>query len=53
MCLSAPCSAGSWNTLPVEPVNQRNEKPCHVVRERPLLNANTIAITTGSTDQRM
>ena len=39
VCLKAPCSAGSWNTLPVAPVNQRSEKPCQVVRERPLLNA--------------
>ena len=44
---------GSWNTLPVAPVNQRNEKPCHVVRERPPLKANAIAITTGRTDQMM
>src|SRR5690242_21737428 len=39
VCLKALCSAGSWKTLPVAPVNQRVEKPCHVVRERPLLNA--------------
>ena len=51
--MSAPCSAGSWNTLPVEPVNQRNENPCQVVRERPLLNANATASNTGTTDQMM
>ena len=53
VCSRAPCSAGSWKTLPVAPVNQRNENPCQVVRERPLLNANAIAITTGRTDQTM
>ncbi len=49
---SAPCSAGSCSTLPLSPVNQRVEKPCHVVRERPLLKANRIAIPTGISDQR-
>jgi len=34
-------------------VNQRNEKPCQVVRERPLLNANMTASSTGTTDQKM
>ena len=53
VCPSASRSASSWSTLPVSPVNQRVEKPCQVVRERPSLNANAIAISTGSTDQRM
>ena len=41
------------HTLPVSPVNQRVENPCQVVRERPSLNANAIASSTGSTAQRM
>ena len=49
---SASRSAGSWSTLPVSPVNQRKENPCQVVRERPSLNANAIASSTGSTAQR-
>ena len=53
VCLSELWSAGSWRTLPVAPVNQRNEKPCQVVRERPLLNAKRIAIATGRIDQAM
>ena len=53
VCPSASRSAGSWSTLPFSPVNQRKENPCQVVRERPLLNANAIAISTGSTAQRM
>ena len=54
VCLSAACRSGSWNTLRFWSVqNQRSEKPSHVVRERPSLNANRIAITTGTTDQRM
>ena len=52
--LRAPrCSAGSWSTLPGSPVNQRSEKPCQVVRERPSLNANSTAIATGMIDQTM
>jgi hypothetical protein len=51
--LSALCKAGSWKTLPFAPVNQRSEKPCHVVRERPLLKANRTATTTGTIDQTM
>ena len=35
------------------PVNQRIEKPCQLVRERPALNANRIAIATGTIDQKM
>ena len=42
VCPSASRSAGSWSTLPVSPVNQRNENPCQVVRERPSLKANAI-----------
>ena len=54
VCLSADCRSGSWNTLRFGSVqNQRSEKPCQVVRERPSLNANRIAIATGTTDQRM
>ena len=53
VCWSALCRAGSWKTLPVDPVNQRNENPCHVVRERPALNANRIASPTGTIDQTM
>ena len=37
-------------TLPVSPVNQRNENPCQVVRERPALKAKAIASSTGTTD---
>ena len=51
VCPSASRSAGSCRTLPVAPVNQRNENPCHVVRERPALKANAIASRTGTTDQ--
>ncbi len=53
MCPSASRSEGSWSTLPVSPVNQRNENPCQVVRERPSLKANAMAISTGSSAQRM
>ena len=53
VCFSAPWRAGSWSTLPVAPVNQRNENPCQVVRERPSLKANRIAIATGTIDQTM
>ena len=53
VCFSALCSAGSWKTLPVDPVNQRNEKPCQVVLERPALKANRIAIPTGRIDHAM
>ena len=38
---------------PISPVNQRVEKPCQVVRERPSLKANSTAIPTGTIDQRM
>ena len=47
VCSSASRSAGSLRTLPVSPVNQRNENPCQVVRERPALNAKAIASSTG------
>ena len=53
MCSSADWSDGSFCTLPVSPVNQRMEKPCQVVRERPSLNAKSTAIATGTIDQRM
>jgi hypothetical protein len=33
-------------------VYQRSEKPCHELRERPLLKENSIAISTGSSDHR-
>ena len=32
------------------PHHQRNEKPCHVLRERPELNENWMAISTGTID---
>jgi hypothetical protein len=51
VCPSASRSAWSCRTLPVDPVNQRNENPCHVVRERPALKANATANRTGTTDQ--
>ena len=52
VCLSADCNAGSCRTLPVgSPVNQRIESPWSVVRERPSLNANRIAIPTGMSVQ--
>ena len=51
-CSSAAASVGSLRTLSVGSVqNQRSEKPCADVRERPSLNANRIANTTGSSDQ--
>ena len=54
VCLSADCRAGSCSTLRFGSLqNQRSEKPCQLVRERPSLNANRIAITTGTTDQTM
>ena len=53
VCFKAPWSAASLKTLPVGAVNQRVEKPCHDVRERPSLKANITAIATGMIDQRM
>ncbi len=54
VCLSADCRSGSCRTLPnLSPVNQRSEKPCQVVRERPALNAKRIATATGRIDQAM
>ena len=35
------------------PQYQRNEKPCQVLRERPTLNENWMAISTGTSDQTM
>jgi hypothetical protein len=34
-------------------VNQRSEKPCQLVRERPSLKANRIASSTGTIVQTM
>jgi hypothetical protein len=51
---SAASSVGSWSTLRLgSPVNQRSEKPCSAVRERPSLKAKRIASSTGSNDQMM
>ena len=51
VCSSAVCSASLCQTDSVEsPQYQRSEKPCHVVRERPLLNEYSTAIATGSSD---
>ena len=50
-CSSALHSVGSLRTLSVGSVqNQRSEKPCVDVRERPSLNAKRIASSTGSSD---
>ena len=52
VCNSAWCSVASCHTDRVgSPQYQRNEKPCHVVRDLPSLNENITAISTGSSDQ--
>src|SRR5689334_14302773 len=49
----------AWNMLgssTTEPSLQQyhcSEKPCQVLRERPSLNENWMAISTGTSDQRM
>ncbi len=54
LCSSAAISVGSCSTLRFGScVNQRSEKPCSDVRERPELNAKRIASRTGSSDQAM
>src|SRR4029078_1525231 len=51
VCSSAVCSAALCQPDSVEsPQYQRSEKPCHVVRERPLLNEYSTAMATGSSD---
>jgi hypothetical protein len=51
-CCSAAHTVGSLRTDSVGSVqNQRSENPCEEVRERPSLNANRIASSTGSSDQ--
>ena len=46
--------AGSWNSDRwSSPHHQRIEKPCHVLRDRPELNENWTAISTGTIDHRM
>ena len=51
VCSRAVCSAASCQTDSVwSPQYQRNEKPCHVVRDLPSLNENTTAMSTGSSD---
>ena len=51
-CSSADHKVGSLRTLRVGSVqNQRSEKPCEDVRERPSLNAKRIASSTGTSDQ--
>ncbi len=48
---SARRRLGSSATDPTSPQYQRVEKPCQVLRERPSLKENWIAISTGSSDQ--
>ena len=51
VCSSAVCSASLCHTDSVwSPQYQRNEKPCHVVRDRPSLNEYATAMSTGSSD---
>ena len=46
--------SGSWaSELVGSSHHQRNEKPCHVLRERPELNENWMAISTGTIAQQM
>src|SRR4029453_17877154 len=48
----AACSSGSCQTDSTGSCQyQRSESPCQLERERPALNENQTAITTGSTDQ--
>ena len=50
--ISAVCRLASCHTDRIgSPQYQRNEKPCQVVRDRPALNENRTAISTGSSDQ--
>ena len=44
---------GRARRCPGSPVNQRIEKPCQVVRERPSLKAKSTAMATGMIDQMM
>ena len=54
VCSRALVYSGLCATLPVgSPVNQRIEKPCQVVRERPSLKAKSTAMATGMIDQMM
>ena len=51
VCSSAVCRLASCHTDRVgSPQYQRNEKPCQLVRDRPSLNENITAISTGSSD---
>ena len=48
---SAVCRAASYQTERVwSPQYHRKEKPCQSVRDRPLLNENITAMSTGSSD---
>src|ERR1700722_17185346 len=50
--MTAACSCGSCSTELVWSVKyQRQEKPCQVDCDRPLLNENSTAITIGTSDQ--
>src|SRR6202044_4031606 len=50
--MTAACSCGSCRTeLTGSPKYQRQEKPCQVDCERPLLNENSTAIAIGTSDQ--
>ena len=48
---SAVCRVSSCHTeRSGSPQYQRIEKPCHAVRDRPALNENSTAISTGTSD---
>src|SRR5262245_44910688 len=49
--VSARRRLGSPATEPLSPQYQRVEKPCQALRERPALNENWMATSTGSSDQ--
>ena len=54
LCTSAVRSSGLYQSDSAAarlPTHHRSEKPCQLVRERPALNENAMAITTGTIDQ--
>ena len=54
LCSRAPRIDGSWRIDWFgSPQYQRVENPCQTLRERPSLNENRIAITTGAIAQTM
>ena len=47
-------NAGSWNNESVGSCHHhRNENPCQMLRDRPALNENAIAMNTGTIDHAM